>query len=150
MVHPSVSETPRTLVALAAAAGLAAACGDRGAAPAPDGGWQDDRSIVQVASSNVQGKNVYIPSTIVVTAGRGQVLSLHNTTDVPHGFTIEGIGIEEVLPPGEEHTVELPADLEGGRAWHVRCHLHPAHRTGTLLVLPADRTSDGAAAATGD
>ncbi|NNL67185.1 MAG: hypothetical protein HKP30_13140 [Myxococcales bacterium] len=101
------------------------------------GGFADDRSVIQVVSSNVQGKNVYIPSTLVVTAGKGQSLSVFNTTDVPHGFEIPGIGVQEILPPKTEHPIALPAGLEGGNVYHIQCHLHPAHRTGTLLVLPA-------------
>jgi hypothetical protein len=121
---------PVLLLLLAAATG----CGSSPTAEAS--GFQDDRSVIQVVSTNVQGKNVYIPSTIVVTAGQGQTLSIFNTTDVPHGFAIPGLGVEEVLPAQTEHPVTLP-ELSGGHVYHIKCHLHPAHRTGTLLVLPA-------------
>jgi heme/copper-type cytochrome/quinol oxidase subunit 2 len=122
----------RILAALLVAAAIG--CGE---VPTQAGGYVDDRSVIQVVSSNVQGKNVYVPSTIVVTAGKAQTLQIYNTTDVPHGFSIDGLGIQEVLTPGEEHEVKL-SGLEGGRVWHVRCHLHPAHRTGTLLVLEGE------------
>lgn len=101
----------------------------------PPQGFADDRSVIQVVSTNVQGKNVYIPGTIVVTAGKSQTLQIYNTTDTPHGFNIAGLGVQEVLPPGEEHEIVL-SGLEGGNVYQVNCHLHPAHRTGTLLVLP--------------
>jgi heme/copper-type cytochrome/quinol oxidase subunit 2 len=101
-----------------------------------DGGFASDTRTVQVVSTNVQGKNVYIPSTIVVTAGVPYTLSVFNTTDIPHGFTIVGAGIQEILPPKQEHAITLPA-LEGGNVYGVRCHLHPAHRTGMLIVLHA-------------
>ena len=99
-------------------------------------GFQDERTTIQVVSTNIQGKNVYIPSTIVVTAGKDQTLQIFNTTDVPHGFSIDALGIEEVLPPQEEHEVKLPA-LEGGHVYQIHCQLHPPHRTATLVVLPA-------------
>ncbi|HKJ25509.1 MAG TPA: cupredoxin domain-containing protein [Myxococcota bacterium] len=105
--------------------------------PADAGGFRDDRDTIQVVSTNVQGKNVYIPSTIVVTAGKDQTLQIFNTTDVPHGFSIDGLGIQEVLPPQEEHEVKL-SGLEGGQVFQIHCQLHPAHRTGTLVVLPAE------------
>jgi len=70
-----------------------------------------------------------------VTAGESQTLQIFNTTDVPHGFTIDGLGIQEVLPPGEEHDVKL-SGLEGGKVYQLHCQLHPGHRTATLLVLP--------------
>jgi len=105
--------------------------------PADAGGFHDDRDVIQVVSTNVQGKNVYIPSTIVVTAGKDQTLQIFNTTDVPHGFAIDGLGIQEILPPQEEHEVKL-SGLEGGQVFGIHCHLHPAHRNGTLVVLPAE------------
>ncbi len=125
--------TSRLLALLATLA--AAGCGDPGAVrAASEAGFADDRTTLQVVSTNVGGKNVYIPATLVVTAGKGQTLSLFNTTDMPHGFAIAGLGIQEILPPGAEHAVALP-DLEGGNVYHVHCHLHPPHRTGTLVVL---------------
>jgi len=113
---------------------LATGCGAPQHAKA-SGGFADDRSVIQVVSTNVQGKNVYIPSTIVVTAGESQTLQIFNTTEKPHGFSIDGLGIQEVLAPGEEHDVAL-SGLEGGKVYQVHCQLHPAHRTATLLVLP--------------
>lgn len=107
------------------------------AAPAGAGaGFTSDQSVIQVVSTNVQGKNVYIPSTIVVTGGREHTLSLFNTTDTPHGFRIDGLDLEVVLPVQEELELALPS-LEGGKVYHVRCQLHPTHRTATLVVLPA-------------
>jgi hypothetical protein len=91
-------------------------------------------SPIQVLSANVQGKNVYIPATIVVEAGRPQVLSIFNATDTPHGFAIADLGIEVVLPVGEEFEVSLPA-LEGGRTHRIHCQLHVPHRNATLVVL---------------
>ena len=92
---------------------------------------------IQVVSSNVQGKNVYIPSTIVVAEGKSHTLSVFNTTDTPHGFAIEGLGIEAILQPGVETLVELPA-LEDGKIYRIHCQLHPPHRSGQLVVLDSD------------
>src|SRR5512134_4077653 len=99
-------------------------------------GYDDDRTVVQVVSTNVGGKNFFVPSTIVLTAGTGRKLSLFNTTDIPHGFAIPALGVEVVAQPGVETPVELPP-LEGGRIYAINCHVHPAHRSATLLVLPA-------------
>ena len=108
-----------------------------GAPARSDDDFQSDFDTVQVVSANVQGKNVYIPSTIVLTSGKSYKLSLFNTTDTPHGFSIAAIGVEEILQPGVEHVIELPK-LEDGRLHEIRCQLHPAHRTGTLVVLDGD------------
>ena len=77
-----------------------------------------DPSLIEVVSTNVQGKNVFIPSTIVVAEGVPHTLSIFNTTDVPHGFAIAGLGIEFVLEPGKETRVELPA-LEDEKIYKV-------------------------------
>jgi heme/copper-type cytochrome/quinol oxidase subunit 2 len=99
-------------------------------------GYASDHDVIQVVSTNVQGKNVFIPSTLVVVAGKPYTLSIFNTTDTPHGFRIAGIGVEAILPAQEELEVRLPA-LEGGRVYQIGCQLHPPHRTATLVVVPA-------------
>lgn len=99
-------------------------------------GYLDERPVVQVVTTNVAGKNFFVPSTIVLTAGTGRKLSIFNTTDAPHGFQIPTLGIELVLMPGVETPVELPA-LEAGHIYAINCHLHPPHRGAGLLVLPA-------------
>lgn len=118
--------------ALALALGLALG---PGAARAQEGEPGPSEDVVQVISGNVGGKNVYIPSTIVVEAGKPAVLSVFNTTDTPHGFAIPAAKIEEILPVQEEHRVELPAMKEG--IYRIHCQLHPAHRNGTLVVVEA-------------
>ena len=92
-------------------------------------GFDDDRTVVQVVTTNVGGKNFFVPSTIVLTAGTGRKLSLFNTTDIPHGFAIPALGVEVVVPPGVETPIELPA-LEGGHVYAINCHVHPPHRSG--------------------
>jgi hypothetical protein len=99
-------------------------------------GYTTDTGTIQVVTTQLGGKNVFIPSTIVVTSGRPVKLSIFNTTEIPHGFHIPKIGLSVVLPAQAEHEVELPA-LEGHQVLQISCHLHPAHRTATLVVLPA-------------
>jgi heme/copper-type cytochrome/quinol oxidase subunit 2 len=102
----------------------------------PAGGFADDRTVIQVVTTNVGGKNFFVPSTIVVTAGTGRKLSLFNTTDIPHGFAIPGLGVEVIAQPGVETEIALPP-LEGRHIYAINCHVHPPHRSATLVVLPA-------------
>ena len=126
----------RALIALAVPALLAGCISEHGAHGARGKhGFSDDRSQIQVVTTNIGGKNVYIPSTIVLTAGAGRSLSIFNTTDQPHGFAIPGLGLEVVLQPGAEQVVELPT-LEAHRIYAITCHLHPPHRGATLMVVP--------------
>ncbi len=116
---------------------LTSGCGSHGHASPADAlaGYQSDVGEIQMISAVVGGKNVFIPSTIVVTAGRPQTLSVFNTTDKPHGFAIKGLSIETVLYAGEETRVELPV-LKGSEIYTIGCQLHPPHRTATLVVVP--------------
>ncbi len=123
-----------TRFALCAAAALALALAAAASHhEAPEGGAQG--RVIQVITAVVGGKNVFIPSTIVVAPGVANTLSIYNTVDVPHGFRIPALGIEAILPPQEEFAVELPA-LEGGKIYEINCQLHPPHRTATLVVMP--------------
>jgi heme/copper-type cytochrome/quinol oxidase subunit 2 len=99
-------------------------------------GFTSDTSTIQVVTTELGGKNVFIPSTIVVTSGHPVKLSIFNTTDVPHGFAIPALNVAVVLPPKAEQEIELPA-LEGHQILQIKCHLHEKHRTATLVVLPA-------------
>ena len=124
-------------IAPALALGLAGCVGLGSVAVDADAvGYVDERPVVQVVTTNVGGKNFFVPSSIVVTAGSGRKLSIFNTTDAPHGFAIPSLGIELVLPPGVETPVDLPP-LEAGHIYAINCHLHPPHRGASLVVLPA-------------
>jgi hypothetical protein len=98
-------------------------------------GYQSDTAAIELISAVVGGKNVFIPSTLVVTGGVPQTLSIFNTTDAPHGFAIPGLEVQVVLPAGEETRVDLPP-LAGGEIYRIGCHLHPPHRSATLVVVP--------------
>ncbi len=99
-------------------------------------GFVDERGSVQMVSTLLGGKNVFIPSTVVLTEGTGRSLTIYNTTDTPHGFRIPSLGVEAILMNGEETVVALPP-LEGGRIYNMVCHLHPPHRHATLIVVNA-------------
>lgn len=117
---------------------LTACAGPRHRHMARHHGFESETGTIQVVTTLLGGKNVFIPSTIVVTSGAPHTLSIYNTTEIPHGFRIPALEIEAVLPSREEFQVELPA-LEGHQVLRIDCHLHPPHRTATLVVLPGKR-----------
>jgi cupredoxin-like protein len=144
-LRPSSARRMRTLAGIALLGLLLAAlaCAGRHGPGHRHGhhGFTSDTSIIQVVSALIGGKNVFIPSTIVVTSGHPVKLSIFNTTDTAHGFAIHALDIAVVLPPQQEYELELPA-LEGHQVLQINCQLHPAHRTATLVVLPARRSKD--------
>jgi hypothetical protein len=121
-----------------AAAGLALALGLGGCASLGGGAsgasYTDDRGPIQMVSTMVGTKNVFIPSTVVVSEGAGRKLTIFNTTDIPHGFSIMGLGVETILQPGVETEVQLP-ELQGGHIYEIGCQLHAPHRHATLVVV---------------
>jgi hypothetical protein len=112
-------------------------------------GFTGDTGAVQIISAEVGGKTDFIPSTIAVKSGAPVTLSIFNTTEKPHGFSIPALGISEVLPVGEEHLIELPA-MDGHQLLQINCQLHTTHRTATLIVLPAGRSEGDPHAGHGD
>ncbi len=96
-------------------------------------GWD-----VEIISAKIGGKNVFIPSTIAVADHNPVTLTIFNTTDTPHGFAIDELGIREVIPSGEETRIELPK-LEGHKILKIYCQLHPPHRSATLVVFRGPR-----------
>jgi heme/copper-type cytochrome/quinol oxidase subunit 2 len=101
-------------------------------------GFEDLRQVVQVLSAVVGGKNVFIPSTIVIADNGPRRISIYNSTDTIHGFAIRGLGVQVELPPNQETEVELPA-VEANHIYEIYCHLHGAHRTGALVVVRGRR-----------
>ena len=93
---------------------------------------------VQVLTAVVGGKNVFIPSTIAVAAGRASQLSIFNATDKPHGFAIPALGVETVIPEQVEQRVEFPPLAPG--LYRIHCQLHAAHRSASLLVVDDEET----------
>jgi hypothetical protein len=122
-----------TLGLLLAGAAGCVSVGDVDTKAAKDG-YLDERESVQIVTTLLGGKNVFIPSTVVLSEGSGRRLTIYNTTDTPHGFQIPTLGVTAVLQPGQENVVALPP-LEGGRIYNMICHLHPPHRHATLMVV---------------
>jgi len=96
-------------------------------------------------------KTWYPPTTAIdfkVRAGRPVVIKVTNTSSVEHGFLLTAeetqsaptvLNAQMVLKPGETKYVGIPtSDLfyaTAGNILKYRCHLHPAHVGGKLIML---------------
>jgi nitrosocyanin len=89
----------------------------------------DERSI---AATSVDGKPGFAPDEVRVHEGRKVDISLANTTDKTHGFSIDGYAVATTVDPGK--AVKL--DFEAGKSGEFRifCQLHPAHQAAKLIV----------------
>ena len=85
-----------------------------------------------ISAAMVGGAAGFTPSKITVDKGDKVELTVRNSTDKPHGFTVEGYGIREEVAPGQPLKEEFTADKSGN--YLIRCQLHPQHQTATLVV----------------
>jgi heme/copper-type cytochrome/quinol oxidase subunit 2 len=79
-----------------------------------------------------ESANIWLPSTIIVNKGEEVKLKLRNVSDKEHGFSINALGIKEVIKPGETKEVTIKPNSEG--VLYYYCHLHPGHVGGQLMV----------------
>ncbi len=76
--------------------------------------------------------NIWLPSAIVVKKGEVIHLLIRNVSERDHGFTIDGLGVKELIPPEGKIRVKINAASEG--IYSLYCHLHKAHIGGQILV----------------
>ena len=96
-------------------------------------------------------KTWYPPTTVVdfkVRAGRPFLIKVTNNSEGEHGFFLSAdqnaaaptvLKAQVVLKPGETKYIGIPtSDLfyaTHGNVLYYRCHLHPAHVGGRLLMI---------------
>lgn len=80
------------------------------------------------------GVKMWVPSTIVVKKGDDVEITAMSKLGkgTIHGFTIEGYKIVEAADD-KGKLIKFTADKAG--IFDFRCHLHPAHVGGQLIVL---------------
>ena len=86
------------------------------------------RQIAVVAGS---GGAAFDPAEVTVNKDDNVVLTVRNPTASPHGFSVEGYGIQTEIPPGETE-VKIKATHPG--TFKVYCQLHETHKIATLVV----------------
>jgi len=108
-----------------------------------------DAELYSIEIGNL--KTWYPPTTAIdfkVRAGRPVVLKVTNSSSAEHGFLLTAeetqsaptvLRAQLVLKPGETKYVGIPtSDLfyaTSGNTLKYRCHLHPAHVGGKLIMI---------------
>ncbi len=115
-------KTARWTIMLALVAVLGAACGGGGDGTDTGGGEGGATGDITMVD------NAFQPAEVTVAAG--DTVTLVNTGQAPHTFTVEGGEIDEELEPGAE--AEVTIDLEAG-SYPFVCEFHP-EMTGNLTV----------------
>jgi nitrosocyanin len=112
---------------------LGLACGAvlLGGAVAASHGAEVTLTIVNVVSP--QDVKIWEPTSIAAKKGDRITLRLINKHADEHGYEIAAFGVKEVVAGDKTSTVSFTADKAG--VFPIKCHLHPAHVVGQLVVL---------------
>jgi heme/copper-type cytochrome/quinol oxidase subunit 2 len=85
-----------------------------------------------------EGGNIWLPSTIIVPNKHEVKLTLRNLASKDHGFTIEDLGVQEVIKAGETKEITITPRKRGmfrkKAVFRYYCHLHAGHVGGQMLV----------------
>jgi nitrosocyanin len=94
----------------------------------------EKRSITLV-NYETDGVKQWLPGTIIVKKGDAVEINLiNNVPSGNHGFFLPDYGVTKVVKKGKKEVVNFVADKEG--LFEMKCHMHPAHVGGQLLVIP--------------
>jgi len=80
-----------------------------------------------------QGVKIWVPESVYAKKGDTVTIKLINKLDKEHGYQIEAFGIKEVVDGNQAKTVSFKTDKAG--IFPIKCHLHPPHVSGQLVVL---------------
>ena len=94
-------------------------------------GGEVSLTIVNVVSP--QDVKIWEPTSVAAKKGDRITLRLVNKHADEHGYEIAAFGVKEVVPGDKTATVSFTADRAG--VFSIKCHLHPAHVVGQLVVL---------------
>lgn len=90
-------------------------------------------SLTVVNIETPQGVKIWEPPSVVAKKGDVVKLRLINRHTEEHGYEIAAYGIKEVVDANKTRDVTFTADRAG--IFPIKCHLHPAHVVGQLVVL---------------
>jgi len=80
-----------------------------------------------------QGVKIWEPASVMAKKGDTVTLKLINRHADEHGYEIAAFNIKEVVDGNKAKDVSFKVDKSG--IFPIKCHLHPAHVVGQLLVL---------------
>ncbi len=94
----------------------------------------EKRSITLV-NYETDGVKQWLPGTIIVKKGDDvEITLINNVPSGVHGFFIPDFDVRKDVKKGVKEVVTFKAAKDG--LFPMKCHLHPAHVGGQLLVLP--------------
>ena len=97
----------------------------------PAGGGEVALTVVNIETP--QGVKIWEPPSVVAKKGDTVTLKLINRHADEHGYEIAAVGVKEVVEGNKTKDVSFKADTAG--VFPIKCHLHPPHVVGQLIVL---------------
>lgn len=96
--------------------------------------FAETRAITLV-NYETDGVKQWLPGTIIVKKGDDvEITLINNVPSGIHGFFIPDFNVRKEVKKGIKEVVKFKADKDG--LFAMKCHMHPAHVGGQLLVLP--------------
>ncbi len=94
-----------------------------------------EKRQITLVNYETDGVKQWLPGTIIVKKGDDVELTLiNNVPSGVHGFFIPDFDVKKDVKKGVKEVVTFKATKDG--LFAMKCHLHPAHVGGQLLVLP--------------
>jgi nitrosocyanin len=94
-----------------------------------------EKRAITLVNYETDGLKQWLPGTIMAKKGDEIELTLiNNAPSGVHGFYIPAFDVRKEILRGKKQTVTFKADKEG--LFEMKCHMHPAHVGGQLLILP--------------
>ena len=88
---------------------------------------------ITLVNYEIEGVKQWVPGNIAGYEEEDLEITLINKAKAPHGFMIPSHDVTVVVKKGEKKTVKVKLKKEG--IYPMKCHLHPAHIGGQLIVL---------------
>ena len=88
---------------------------------------------ITLVNYEIEGTKQWVPGTIAGLEDEDLEITLINNAKAPHGFMIPSHEITEVVKNGEKKVVKVKLKKKG--IYPMKCHLHPAHIGGQLIIL---------------
>lgn len=94
-----------------------------------------EKRQITLVNYETDGVKQWLPGTIIVKKGDDvEITLINNVPSGIHGFFIPDFDVRKEVKKGAKEVVTFKATKDG--LFAMKCHLHPAHVGGQLLVLP--------------
>jgi plastocyanin len=109
----------------------------------PGGATNKGTTTVKNDAATIEADDFYFKKTFQkVTAGQTVAVTIENEGGQQHTFTIDGLGVDEVINPGKSATVDVAIPADGTPlVFYCRFHGDPGKMKGAFFTKKGTTTS---------